>query len=405
VRAKPHQLAFKYLRRFRVASVVAAATAFATLAVSLPASGAPPSVAEKQRQADAIMAQLNALDSDLNRAVESYNGARLHLAQTETAIKLNTSALRIAKHNLVRARGNVAQRVVALYTGDRESTSTVEVILGARSLDDVLSRLDAANSVTAQDARIVREATTFRSEVAARQQRLARDRARASRLVAETGARRNQIESNISTRQTLLSSVKGEIARMQAAERQRQLQVAAQVRARLAEQAKVQAAAQAQTAATPAPGTTDPSVPASPAGTTTDTSGATSDPTTAAPAAAPPSRYGGAVGIAMKYLGVPYKWGGASPSTGFDCSGFTMYVYAQLGVSLPHYTGDQWQMGSAVDRGDLQPGDLLFFDGLGHEGMYIGNNQFIHAPHTGDVVKISSLSGWYAQTYMGARRL
>ena len=82
-----------------------------------------------------------------------------------------------------------------------------------------------------------------------------------------------------------------------------------------------------------------------------------------------------------------------------------MFVYAQLGVTLPHYTGDQWRMGTAVSRGDLQPGDLLFFDGLGHEGMYIGNNQMIHAPRTGDVVKISSITGWYAQTYMGARRL
>jgi cell wall-associated NlpC family hydrolase len=366
----------------------------AALAASVPASGAPPSVADKQRQADAIMAQLNALDSDLNRAVESYNGARLHLAQTEKAIELNTSALRIAKHNLVRARGNVAKRVVALYTGDRESTSTVEVILGARSLDDVLTRLDAANSVTAQDAKIVREATTFRSEVAARQRTLVRDRARASQLVVETGTRRNQIESSITRRQTLLSSIKGEIARMQTAERQRQLQVAAQVRARLAAEAQARAA-------TAPPATTDPSAQA-PLGAPPIDGGTPAPELTTS---APPSRYGGAVGIAMQYLGVPYKWGGASPSGGFDCSGFTMFVYAQLGVSLPHYTGDQWQMGTAVGRSDLQPGDLVFFDGLGHEGMYIGNNQMIHAPHTGDVVKISSITGWYAQTYMGARRL
>jgi peptidoglycan DL-endopeptidase CwlO len=107
----------------------------------------------------------------------------------------------------------------------------------------------------------------------------------------------------------------------------------------------------------------------------------------------------------MRYLGVPYRWGGASPSTGFDCSGFTMYVYAQIGVSLPHYTGSQYAMGVAVSRSQLQPGDLVFFDGLGHEGLYIGNNQFIHAPHTGDVVKISSISGWYSSTYVGARRV
>jgi cell wall-associated NlpC family hydrolase len=61
-------------------------------------------------------------------------------------------------------------------------------------------------------------------------------------------------------------------------------------------------------------------------------------------------------------------------------------------------------MGSAVSRSQLQPGDVVFFDGLGHNGIYIGGNQFIHAPHTGDVVKISSISGWYASTYVGARR-
>jgi len=116
-----------------------------------------------------------------------------------------------------------------------------------------------------------------------------------------------------------------------------------------------------------------------------------------------PSR-GNVVSIAMQYLGVPYVWGGASPS-GFDCSGFTMYVYAQVGISLPHYTGAQYAMGAPVSQSQLQPGDLVFFDGLGHEGMYIGNNQFIHAPQTGDVVKISTIAGWYTATYIGARRV
>jgi cell wall-associated NlpC family hydrolase len=75
-------------------------------------------------------------------------------------------------------------------------------------------------------------------------------------------------------------------------------------------------------------------------------------------------------------------------------------------VSLPHYTGAQWNVGVAVSRSDLQPGDLVFFDGLDHEGLYIGGGQFIHAPHSGDVVKISSLGeSWYASTYVGARRV
>jgi cell wall-associated NlpC family hydrolase len=372
--------------------------------IAVPASGAPPSVADKQRQADSILSQLDSLDSDLNRAVESYDGARLHLSQTERAIRSNTFDLKIAKRNLVRARVNIERRLIALYTGD-DQAGTVEVVLGAKSLDDVMSRLDAAQSVAAQDVRIGREATAFRSEVSARQVSLLRDRKRAARLVAEAAARRHEIEASIGERQQLLSLVKGEIARMQVAERQRQLQVAAQVRAWLAAQASTSPAADAQGAAVPP--TSDPASSAP----TPFADPATADPTVPTPQAsspatsAPPPRYGGAVGIAMRYLGVPYKWGGASPSTGFDCSGFTMYVYAQLGVSLPHYTGDQWQMGSAVARGDLQPGDLVFFDGLGHEGMYIGGNQFIHAPHTGDVVKISSISGSYEQTYMGARRL
>jgi hypothetical protein len=116
-----------------------------------------------------------------------------------------------------------------------------------------------------------------------------------------------------------------------------------------------------------------------------------------------------AVQIAMRYLGVPYVWGGDDPLTGFDCSGLTMYVYAQLGIPLTHYTGSQFYEGARVPRWALQPGDLVFFEpsarGPQHEGMYIGNGQFIQAPRTGDVVKISSLSEpGYAFGFVGAVR-
>ena len=110
--------------------------------------------------------------------------------------------------------------------------------------------------------------------------------------------------------------------------------------------------------------------------------------------------------IAEGELGVPYVWGGASPA-GFDCSGLTMWVYAQLGIHLDHYTGSQWDAGPHVPRNDLEPGDLVFFEpDIGHVGIYIGNGLFIHAPHTGTVVQISSLSeSWYAEEYQGAVRV
>ena len=111
------------------------------------------------------------------------------------------------------------------------------------------------------------------------------------------------------------------------------------------------------------------------------------------------------VRYARRLLCVRYVYGGTTPRTGFDCSGFTRYVYASIGMQLPHYTGSQFALGRRVARRSLRPGDLLFFNGLGHEGMYIGGGRFIHAPSSGKRVSIAALSGWYEDRYVGARRL
>ena len=112
------------------------------------------------------------------------------------------------------------------------------------------------------------------------------------------------------------------------------------------------------------------------------------------------------VDYARRFRGIRYVYGGGSPRSGFDCSGFVRYVYAHFGLSLAHSSYAQFDRGRRVSRASLRPGDLVFFDGLGHVGIYIGGGQFIHAPHTGDVVKISSLGeSWYASTYVGARRI
>jgi cell wall-associated NlpC family hydrolase len=115
-----------------------------------------------------------------------------------------------------------------------------------------------------------------------------------------------------------------------------------------------------------------------------------------------------AVALAEQYLGVPYVWAGADPS-GFDCSGLVMFVYRQLRIGLPHFSGSQWYSGERVPIGELAPGDLVFFDmgpsGPGHVGMYIGDGKFIEAPHTGAAVQISSLfDPTRGLSYVGAVR-
>jgi cell wall-associated NlpC family hydrolase len=122
------------------------------------------------------------------------------------------------------------------------------------------------------------------------------------------------------------------------------------------------------------------------------------------PTPSPPTIGETAADISTRYLGIPYIWAGSTPS-GFDCSGFTRFVYGRLGVELPHSTYEQWPLGWHPPRSALRPGDLVFF-GLGHVGLYLGKGRFIHSPHSGEVVSIERLDqGGYAESYSGAVRL
>ncbi|HWX09889.1 MAG TPA: C40 family peptidase [Gaiellaceae bacterium] len=111
------------------------------------------------------------------------------------------------------------------------------------------------------------------------------------------------------------------------------------------------------------------------------------------------------VKYAKHFLGVRYTWGGTSPRSGFDCSGFVRFVYSHFGVGLAHSSFSQFRSGVRVARAGLKPGDLVFFHGVGHVGIYIGGGRFIHAPHTGTRVQIASLGGTYSSEYDGARRI
>jgi cell wall-associated NlpC family hydrolase len=356
----------------------------AGLLLAVGSASADPSISSKRAQAEAIMVELQQLDADLAQTIEAYNYANIELARIDDDLRSNARHLKAARKSLGVAQSRIAERLHDLYVNG-EGDSALEVIFGSSSLDDIISRLDAIQRVSSEDARILRAVKRYRAAVETRRERLREARADQARIVADRAAQRNTIEGRLAERQQLLSSVRDEIAQMQAEERARQAALAAQARARL-EAARIAAQQANLPSETVVESSTDYGV------------------TVSAP---PPdgTKASQVIAIAMQYLGVPYVWGGMSPS-GFDCSGLVAFAYAQIGISLPHHAASQWGYGVPVSRDQLQPADLVFFNGLGHMGMYIGGDQFIHAPHTGDVVKISSLNeGWYASTWVGARRI
>jgi peptidoglycan DL-endopeptidase CwlO len=356
----------------------------ATVLIAGPAAGEPPQVTAKRAEAQRVLDQIHSLDVQLEKAIEAYNGATDTLAAIERDRALNTRHLAIARHNLVVAQQHLGERLRAIYTSEQDD-STLAILLGSSSLNDFLDRLETVNNVSSQDSQVLKEIKRFKRAVTVRAAKLRIAHARQVRVVAERTAAKRQIEGGLAERQRLLSSIQGQIARLQAEERRRQELLRIQAQARLNAQLAAQRRALEQSRQTEVVGA--------------------SALTPEGISVAPPSRYGGAVGIAMQYLGVPYVWGGESTG-GFDCSGLVAFVYAQLGVSLPHHAASMYNYGVPVSRDQLEPGDLVFFDGLGHVGIYIGGGQFIHAPHTGDVVKISSLyDPWYSATWVGARRI
>ncbi len=363
-----------------------AATAIALVVMAGAAFAEPPQIAAKRAEAQRVLAEIQSLDAQLGTAIEAFDGATEQLASIDRERAINSRHLKLARRNLVVSQRRLGDRLRAMYVSGDQEDSTLAVLLGSRSLGEFVDRIETLNSVTSQDTQVMGEVTRFKHDVTLRAAQLKAAHARQQKIVAERAAAKQEIESGLAERQRLAASIKDEIGRLEAAERARQERLRIEAEQRLAaEQATRARAAEAaqQENIVGASAVTPEGI-----------------------SVAPPSRYGGVVGIAMQYLGIPYVWGGGSPSQGFDCSGLTMYVFAQVGVSLPHYAASQYNMGVPVSKEDLQPGDLVFFNGLGHMGMYIGGGQFIHAPHTGDVVKISSLSeSWYAATYVGARRI
>jgi cell wall-associated NlpC family hydrolase len=347
----------------------------AVLWAAASAHAAPGTVASKQAQAQQVLAQIQKIDDSLGVAVESYNLANVRLRKIENDQRENRLQLKVTRANLRIAQDSLAARLVSAYTSTQDN-STLSVLLGATSLDDLLNRIETVNSTSQQDASIVQQVTSFKAAIQRQRIELRRAHSEQRTIVAKKAAEKQRIQSQLASRRQLLSSIKGQIERIRATEAAQQRQLAAAARSRLSGGIQVSLPDGVGISASTPEGST----------------------------VAPPNVHGGVVGIAMHYLGVPYVWGGSTPR-GFDCSGFVAYVFAQIGVSLPHSSYAMFGMGTPISIGDLQSGDLVFFTGASHMGIYIGGGQFIHAPHTGDVVKISSMSGYYSSNFAGGRRV
>ena len=307
----------------------------AALLLAAGSATAQNDIRSKREQAQAIMAEVQNLDANLAVAIEAYNYANVELDRLDGELDVNARHLVVARKSLNIAQRRISERLRDLYVNG-SGDSTLEVLLGAKSLDDIIDRLEAIRRVSSQDARILAQVREYRRQVQRHRVQLKDAREEQAERVADRAAQRQSIESQLAERQSLLASVKDEIEQMIEEERRRQAALEAQARARA--EAAAQAAAAAQSAQE-AETLYEQAI-------VTDTFNPNVHST----------RFGHVVPIALQYLGVPYVWGGSSPSSGFDCSGFVMYVYAQVGVSLPHHAASQWNYGTLRLAGPARAG-------------------------------------------------
>ncbi len=337
------------------------------LVTAMPGTASAATIAQKKAQAVHIAAQVSALNTKMEYAVEAYDAATQKLGTVRAQIRTNQHELIVARYNLLVARQLLTQHIVNMYKQDK--TDMLDVLLSTKNFNDLVTEVSAMRQLGQSDSATVSTITALKKQITQRRAALLTEGKQAETLVAQRSATRHQIEADLAERETKLKGVKQQIASMQAA---------AARAAKLAAERAAAAAAAAQAAAQAAP----PQI-SSGGGGTTSSAGSHSS----------------VVSIAQRYLGVPYVWGGASPS-GFDCSGLVMYCYAQLGISLPHNAAMQYADCTHVAHGSEQPGDLVFFGpsagGIHHVGIYVGGGSMIDAPYTGvDVRYDSAFSGDY----------
>lgn len=382
-------------RRNRTRNRVVATLAVVSLvgATSAMVSIAPPASADQisdaQAQAAAITAKLNATEAQISALTGQVTAADYKLSQLQGQIAASQAQMAKDQHTVTADESQLRAQALADYTSSGTSNTATQLFTsnvntsGIRSeyssiaTGNVTSTIDHLHTAQAQLAATQASLESQKSQAQATRNSLAASQQQASSLAAQDQATLSSVNANI---QTL-------VAQKRAAEA-----AAQQAAAQAAFNQKVAAAKAAQTQVVT---TTQKSGTSGGSGRTggSGSSGSGTTPVTP-PAPAPPlaSGAGGAVSAAEREIGVPYVWGGTTPA-GFDCSGLVMWAYAQVGISLPHYSGAQYASTTHISMADIEPGDLLFYGpgGSDHVAMYVGGGSMIEAPYTGASVWITGV--------------
>ena len=327
------------------------------LSLTLTTSAFASPVSSKKAQLAAVQAKLQNVYHKVDVAVEKYNQATTQLTTVQGQIKENERLLKVAEYNLEVANQQLSARAENMYR--TRDVGVVDVLFAANSFDDLVTQLNLMERLGNSDVDTVKSIAAYQQDIKDRRVKLDADKKAAAKLVTVTAEQKAEVESLQGKLEQMTAGIKADIQRLQ-------------------EQAAARAKAAADAAA--AQSDTGGGTGGGGGGTVVDPGG---------------SGHSSVVGIAQRYLGVPYVYGGASPS-GFDCSGLTMYCYAQIGIGLSHGATDQQHASTPVPLSALQPGDLVFFGNASysyHVGIYVGGGSMIHAPHTGAVVSYGSIGG------------
>ncbi|MFQ1002100.1 C40 family peptidase [Modestobacter sp. SSW1-42] len=396
-------------RRSTTAVLISLAAAGVVSLTSLPASAAPETPANSQEAAALIAARGN----DLEVVTEQFHAATDALTAQQQAAAQAAAAVVDADAAVGTAREKVTEVARSAYTGDR--LDTLQAMLTSTSADEMIDRVGTLDTIADHNNEVLGAAEQAT-------QTAAQAKATADQAAAAAQAQVEQVARQQADLEAQIAAYQADFERLTAEEQERarrlaEEQAAAAAAAARAQQAAAEAAAAEQAAAASSSASSAPAERRTPAASRATRSATEPAPApvpaaASAPAAAPapvaaaaPAGGGSgsgqaAVATAMAQRGKPYVWGGNGPGS-FDCSGLVKYAYAAAGVSLPRSSSQQATVGRAVSRGDLQPGDLIAFGSpVYHIGIYIGNGQMVHAPTSGDVVKVAPIDAVGAITAM-----